>query len=232
MTVFPFNSKIINILSKIAKKCIFYELHKMFQGFYNDIERVESFDERRNMEIIKINSDSFKVSLDAQETEKYHIKTIDEYTKEDASASIRALLEILKDDGVDFGKERVFAEVYLSKDGSCEIFISKALNSLKKLKSTVKPLSKAIYRFSCLKDLLNVCMVLKNVDYNGDCEIYYNEKQKSYYALLYGIYQRDIKYAFLSEFGEKIKESIFPYIKEYCLCLCDNNAVEIFSKLL
>lgn len=184
------------------------------------------------MEIIKIGIDAFKLSLSEEEAKEYNIKAIDQHSKEEASASVKALIEKLKNEGVDFGKERVSAEIFLSKSGGCEIFLSKANEFSREIKANTKPLSKAMYRFSRLSDLLNACAMLKRLQYNGNCSIHHNDEQGSYYLALTGIYRRDDRYSFLNEFGERVKETLFPYIKEYCRCICDNNAVEIFSKLL
>ena len=184
------------------------------------------------MEIIKIGDDAYKVSLNSQETQDYDINTIDQYNREEMSIRIRSLLGKLKNDGIDFGKEKVSAEVFLSKDGGCEIFLSKITSSQKATRMNAKPLSRVTYRFLNLKDLLMACNILKSYDYDGISSVHHNQEKGSYYLALTGVYLKDNKYAFLGEFGEKVKESMLPYIKEYCKCICESNVVEVFSKLL
>ncbi|MBQ7412515.1 MAG: adaptor protein MecA [Clostridia bacterium] len=182
------------------------------------------------MEIIRVENGSYKISLSADEARKYDISNGDEGGK--LNLSVRELLEKLKKSGeVELsGMGRISAEVYISKDGGCEVFISRAREIVPIARS--RPLSKIIYKFEALRELLCACAGLKKADYDGAGSVYRNQASGSYYLFLSGIYQNDIKYAFLCECGTKIKASLYPYITEYCKCICENNAIEIFSKLL
>lgn len=181
------------------------------------------------MEIIKIGKETFKIFLTAKEAEEY------ELTNDDAqiNASIKRLVEKIKEkEGIDFGKERISAELYISKDGGCEVFLSKAPSVKQALKSNSKPLSMVIYRFDKLKHLLFICNQLNTAENKMSSSIYHNKKAKTYYLTIYGIYPKDLKYAFICEYASRLKASIYPYIAEHCDLICENNAIEIFSKLL
>lgn len=184
------------------------------------------------MEIIKIGRDSFKISLDSNEAKKYEL--IESIRANDCmSTSIKVLLEALKEkSGIDFGKERVSAEVYISKDGGCEVFVSKMPEITPITKNNTKPRSRLIYRFETLEHLLMVCEGLKRACYDDKCDVYYNKNTNTYFLVMYGIYPKDIKYAFLCEYGTKLKSNLYIYIVEHCECIFSENAVEIFSKLL
>ncbi len=184
------------------------------------------------MEIIKIGSDSFKISLTDDEAKKYEI-TSDNTNDDSLSESIRSLLDIAKkSNGIDFGKDRIATEIFISKDGGCDIFVSRGVKRSEPLKSKREATQRAIYRFNNIEDLLRACKRLKAILYSDEICVYHNKTTGSYFLLVLGIYPKDIKYAFLCEYGERIKNNLIFYIDEYCEKICENNALEILSKLL
>ena len=178
------------------------------------------------MEIIKLENGAYKISLNALEAQNYSI-TGEKTRGEKTSSAIRRLaneLRASKDIELDDGK--LSAEIYISKDGGCELFLSVSKREI------VKPRHKELYRFEGLKSLLDACKNLFCMEYDGDGEVYYNGNSGSYYLLLSGVGEKDNKYAFLCECGSKMKATLLPYIAEHCKCICQKNAVEIFAKLL
>lgn len=180
------------------------------------------------MEIIKIGKDSFKISLNKNEMKKYELDT-SSCGEVDENSYVKRLLNKAKNDaGVDFGNDKVSAEVYVSRDGGCEIFVSRV--QTRSSDRTQK--NRLVYKFTGIDSLLSACLRLKKISYDGYCEAYHNKESRSYYLFLEGINPKELKYAFLCEYGEKVRYNMIPYILEYCDCISTNKTVEIFSKLL
>lgn len=226
------NTKRIQFFSEISPIDKTYVLHKLSVALYNDITLGKKPIKREYMDIIKIENGTYKISLSALEAQEYNVTSDTNTSREEMNSSIRRLADFLKENNkIEFeGRGRLSAEIFLAKDGGCEIFLSKLKEPVAIVKS--KPLSKAIYRLDTLKSLLLACKELFRTGYGGNVDVYYNNEHKSYYLFLSGIYQKDSKYAFLCEYGSKIKTSLIPYISEHCKCICENNNVEIFARLL
>ena len=70
------------------------------------------------------------------------------------------------------------------------------------------------------------------MEYRNEALIYRDFEKGSYYLILCGIYPKDIKYAFIAEYGERVKNNLVSCIEEYCERICEKNPLEILSKLL
>lgn len=183
------------------------------------------------MEIIKLGSDSYKISLSAEEAKKYDFALTDESKRESALTLQNLIDTVKKKEQIDMGENKICAQIYLSKDGGCEVFISKA-QIPKQIAKDKRAGSQSLYRFDTLDSLLSVCARLEAVNRETHCCIYHSEETGAYYLLINGIYTKELKYAFLCEFGTRIKNNAISYISEHCKTVCENNALEIFSKLL
>ena len=181
------------------------------------------------MEIIKIGNDSLKISLTREETREYDFSSEDSRGKKTLGCLMN---EVKRKIGIDFATDKISAEIYVSKDGGSEIFVSKVPIEKALPKGNSKQTTKSIYRFEHLEHLLPVCRRLEQISYNNESTVYHSEEFGDYYLMLKGIYPKDLKYAFLGEFGSKVKNNMLPYIVEHCNCLCENNTIEFFSKLL
>ncbi len=183
------------------------------------------------MEIIKIGRDSFKISLNSKEALEYEL--VGENAKSDISKSVRVLIDTLKrEEKIAESEDALSAEVYISRDGGCEVFVSRSTSDKVTSREMSRHSSRVIYRFRELKALLNACSVLIGVEYGGACEVYFDKNRRSYYLCMSGVNPKDLSYASLAEHGERLKSSIYPYIREYCEEVFNRNSLDFFAKLI
>jgi hypothetical protein len=75
------------------------------------------------MEIIKIGSDSFKISLTVEEAQKLEIS---KNSGESLGNSVKTLLlRSNLSSEIDFERDKVSPEIFIAKDGACDIFVTK-----------------------------------------------------------------------------------------------------------
>ena len=182
------------------------------------------------MEIIKIGSDSFKISLTVEEARDLEITG---NSGEALGNSVKALFDRanLKSE-IDFNRDRIATEIFVAKDGACDIFVSKQSKNGSAPKAKKEIAQRSLYSFENLHNLCLLCKRLYKSSYQGSASAYYDIDNAKYYLLLVGIYPKDIKYAFVSEYGERVKNTLISYIEERCKRICQNNPIENLSKVL
>ena len=80
------------------------------------------------MELILISNTKLKIMLDESDMIKYHIGSESDCAKGSTRRAIRSLLECAKDQiGFNTDGEEIFVQLYTSKKGGCELFITKCL---------------------------------------------------------------------------------------------------------
>ena len=184
------------------------------------------------MDIIKIGYNSFKIALSATEAMEYDFTSNDSCNDQQVKNSLKLLFEKMKaTNKIEIESDKVSAEIYISKDGGCEIFVSR-VNAPKqgRRQSKTEPIS--IYCFSRIDELLRACYRAYVCGLNSSSDAYHDSENGNYYLILNEIYPKDLKCAFLTEYGERVKNNMLFYLKEHCDCICSENAVEIFAKLL
>ena len=78
------------------------------------------------MELILINKNKLKIMLDENDMKKYHIGSESDCAEGSTRKAIRNLLENAKDQiGFDTDGEEIFVQLYASKRGGCELFVTK-----------------------------------------------------------------------------------------------------------
>lgn len=193
------------------------------------------------MEILRIGKHAIKISLNNDETQEYKILNSDDIDSEEIRESFARLLSKVKET-VDFSYagRKIFTEIFPSKDGGCEIYVScisvEAENAVYKDKGdqsdNKKPrLMISIFDFENMENLLLVCYRLREINYKSRSSVYYDEYKKRYFLMLEDIYIKDLKYAFLLEYAKYIKGTVASYIKEHCKCILKKDGVKILSAL-
>lgn len=189
------------------------------------------------MEIMKIGSDSLKISLCTKEADEYKLDKIDNELMK--NSFLKLLLKVKESISYKAIGEKIVAEIFSGKDGGCEIFISRVEvaepmykekipdDMQKKQRQTI-----SIYSFEDIKKLLMAMNRLCEIRFNGISSAYYDEEKNKYYILLEDVSPKDIRYAFLNEYARYIKGSISNLIKEHCKCICKKDAVKKLSNLL
>lgn len=186
------------------------------------------------MELILIDDSKLKIMLSAEDMKLYDItcETIDY----DDSLSRRAFWDILSEardrTGFDTGKDKVYVQVYPSKSGGCEMFITKLPpgtdgdESRSECRSgTAKQAKKCVYRFDSLSDMMNACREMKNCGYERCSAAYADGGNGRYYLMT------DTEIPLACEFrGRSCRLNSTYYISEHCKKLCDD-AVGVLGSL-
>lgn len=183
------------------------------------------------MEIIKIGYNSFKIALNAIEALEYDFASVEEYDKGKMKGSLNELLDRVETEGeLNIDRDRLCAEVYISKDGGCEIFVSRAIKANQD-GGRQKNDARAIYQMNSIKNVLELCSRANSIKSGLNAKLYHSKKNEKYY-LVVGANTKELKYSFFSEYGERVPNNMLFYIEEHCRCVCEKNAIEILSKLL
>lgn len=190
------------------------------------------------MEFMKIGNNSLKITMNAKEAKGYDLTEGATLEGDEVKRTFeKLLLRAKREIGYKYAGQKVVAEIFSSKNGGCEIFLSYAEESMYKdvapKETTKKPPRPIINIFAleCLEDLLTVAYGLENICYKGKSSVYYDDTRENYYIILDDISTRDEKYSFINEFARYVKNSNIAYLKEHCKCLVNKNAVKLFATL-
>lgn len=208
------------------------------------------------MELIRISSSKLKIMLTDEDMKKYALDA--ESADYDNTATRRAFWSILDDvknqSGFNAAGDRIFIQLYPSKDGGCEMFVTKmgllcAMDENEKKGATLK-MPKALiekstegggrervgsYVFAELSSLLAVCRQLLARKWRGKSEAYRDRDGRCYLVL--SERTRDMsatldRLSFISEFGKSENtETVRLYIREHGECICARDAVQTLGVL-
>ena len=191
------------------------------------------------MEFLVVNKTKLKAILDKEDMHRYNLDP--ESEGNGGAKARRAFREILAkaEEEVGFGtaREKVLIQLYPSRDGGGEIFVTKLTSAQKQ---NVKAIAdsdnvmmlatvKRLYKFDSLTDLI----------LGAKCVRYEDIKSNVYY--LRGAYllvaeercedSRVTEISRLSEFAERLPEKLIPYVTEQGKLISEGEALEAFSKL-
>lgn len=203
------------------------------------------------MELILINSSKLKIMLTGDEMKKYEldIDTIDY----DTTATRKAFWSILDDakseTGFDSASDKVFIQLYPSKRGGCEMYVTKLgendvpLRTGRTSKSTPRENLQIIpaksregdrerfcaYVFETLEAMLCVCRRLLTLEWCGESRAYRDLGGRFFLLLTEtyrGMYAPLDELSFISEYGTaENAEQVRLYISEHASCICETDAV-------
>lgn len=197
----------------------------------------------KNMELIRISDTKLKVMLSEEDMILYDLDTeaLDYDNKETRRAFWQILDEAKRQTGFDASSDRVFVQVYPSKKGGCEMFVTK-VGKLDTGKTETKGLTSMrkrenIYSFDCFETTVLMCEKLKAIGYEGKSSVYTDQDRGVYYLVIEERSSDSIlknnslgEYGFLSEYGKKKSGGLmYAYIKEHFHCLDGKDAVNSLS---
>ena len=213
------------------------------------------------MEFILINENKMKVMLSEEDLEEFEVEAEElDYANTDTKRMFWDILSRAKHStGFDTDGQRVLVQLYPSRHGGCEMFVTKigilgssentceddnAEPPLLTEKITVRPRAEkgraskkqlAAFGFEKLDFLLSACRRLEALGYRGESSAYIGENER-FYLFLSEIEQRSYnpldKYSFISEFGSpESKEYSKLYLGEHGKVICKSNAVTLLSEL-
>ena len=170
------------------------------------------------MEIIKINETSIKISLLANEAKEYEI--FEDITGDESlvKGSFSRLLKAAKEKlGVTWADKRVLAEVFSSKDGGYDIFISHIDSDESKIAKDIfqKARSSLAFLFDSGDEVIITVKRLSRIFPDVKASLYYDESLKKYYLILDNVSKKEPRLGFIYEFAKGIRASSLPYISEH-----------------
>jgi len=194
------------------------------------------------MELIRISDSKLKVMLSADDMREYEFDDINTiHTKE----AFRNLMREAKNRcGFNALEGRVFVQLYRSRSGGCELFVTKLpkaehenipapCESEERMHTEYRRYyekqesvnRQVIYGFDEMRNLLSVCEVLLASRYSGTSTAYAEKGRHAFYLAL-----DEETFAAGEHFGTLCPSSFCYYINEHCDLFCEN-AVPILGKL-
>ena len=199
------------------------------------------------MELILINSSKLKIMLSGDDMKKYDLDT--DMIDYDTTATRRAFWSILDDakceTGFNAADDRVFIQLYPSKKGGCEMYVTKLGTVSKEGRTSggdrkgdihVIPADRrdssrdrrGAYAFETMEALLCVCRRLLHLDFEGKSHAYRDDSGRFYLILHrhgYGYASLD-EFSFINEYGTtENADRLMLYISEHAQCICESTAI-------
>ena len=204
------------------------------------------------MELIRISENKIKIMLDAGDMTAYDLPTDGlDYCEHTVREAFRAVLKDAgRKTGMDFSDSRLSIQLYPSKSGGCEMFVTRTgerLNdstfSVCKDESASSSLQISKQRgtderkprwdrseafgFESLKWLLSVCRHLKRIGFSGNSAAFCDENGKCFLLIEAPVSVRSL----IIEYGTtESPEAVRLYISEHGSTLCRKHAVEILGE--
>jgi negative regulator of genetic competence, sporulation and motility len=194
------------------------------------------------MELLRINESKLKIMLSLADMEKYRLdgESMD-YDNTETRSALWQILDLAKQKtGFDGCGDKLFIQVYPSRGGGCEMYVTKVGEGGGK--PCLAPISlvrgtQSIYRFESVETLLSVCKKLKECGYTDESAAY--AKEGAYYLVIREKLQSSImsvsaisEYSFIEEYGTRKSGGIqLALLREHGLCIEEENAIEKLAAL-
>lgn len=195
------------------------------------------------MEILKISDNKLKVMLTEADMKKYSLKACElDYNDSVNRRKFWGILDDIKSlCGFNVEGDKVLIQFYPSKDGGCEMFITKLgvlsraaeKNISRSDRLTMLSSLRVLYKFYSLENLAAACGLLNDEDCPSSSDLFFGEGGELYLEITergsassagLSSYER------LLEFSERVDKALYPYITEHCKRITKGNAVEVICK--
>lgn len=202
------------------------------------------------MELILISDSKLKIMLTADDMESYDIsEELFEYEKKDIRKIFdRVLDEAKRQTGFDSSCGKLVIQVYPSKDGGCEVYVTRGSEPEKKgepRERNVQPKKRkegCVYVFDSISDTVSACELLLESGYENESGLYERKRgggQTVYYLVLEEEVPQDSRYRkrknvsksdLAAEYGRRIggREAVL-YITEHAHPIAERNAVKLMG---
>ena len=180
------------------------------------------------MELILINESKLKIMLSPDDMREYDIScdSVD-YKQTETRRAFWCILDDAKHKtGFDAASEKVYIQMYPSKEGGCEMYVTKLGFTAPDESIDIAEPSDAelVYHFSSMDSLLRVCRQLRSIGIAEDSEAW--RADNGYYLILSGNSPDSL--AFLAEFGKKYDtDTAKTYLAEHGSRICKNAAATL-----
>lgn len=194
------------------------------------------------MELIVIDDSRLKIILSREEMQSYGLDSADvDVECPVAQRTLCDILERAKHTAGFIGEcSRVFVQYFASRDGGCEMFVTRfselcdeeecLIDISQKQKTEPRLRRRYVFRLATVRDLLALCRALLKNGYLGESEAYVSHQLEEIYLVLYEGAGADVSTAL--EFSEPLSFcSMSAYISEHCLSICDRAAVSTLGVL-
>lgn len=189
------------------------------------------------MELILISPSKLKVMLTQSDMEQYSLKTdrIDYDNTETRRAFWSILDEAKHQTGFDAASDKVFIQIYPSRNGGCEMYVTKLPqkgdceeNDDIFCHVSAFEAQPVFFSFDNMQNLIDACRALKNRGFSSESQAFFSLENPARYYLSV----TSSNFEQLYEYGCKIKKRFIPsYILERCKCICDSDAVGMLADL-
>ena len=181
------------------------------------------------MELLRVTRSKLKISLDKEDMARFSLsgERMD-YEDESTRRAFRKILsEVREQTGFDTEKERVMIRVFPSKDGGCEMFVTRIDEDLPPLSEEEPPSPREVFfRFSDLAALISAASLLVESGYEKESALFGG--REDYYLSL----TCEEKYPFLGEFAEQTHSGPqAAAVREHRPCLIPKGAVPLLHRL-
>ncbi len=194
------------------------------------------------MELIKISPTKLKIMLSATDVKKYDLAVSDGSNISGSGAFRTILAEVKEKCGFDALGARVFVQYYQSRDGGCEMFITKMSDTApqrgrgseengkteKKNVGTERKHAERygsgyiVYSFSSLRDMMLTCRCLDAAGYTGESSAYSIKDKCRYYLVL----DRETYFAAENN-GIKCTSAYYYVLAEHGRLICTDAVVKL-----
>ena len=209
------------------------------------------------MELIVINESKLKVTLSADDLCEFSLNndTLD-YSNAETKKMFWDILSRAKQNlGFSTDGHRVLVQLYPSKAGGCEMFVTKlgllssdcccdrnekegdivGIHCKPSHKKLIGNSRTGVFGFDTLSSLLSVCRRLRDIGYDGNSAAYRCD-QKKYHLFLDGLdsysFMPPDEFTFINEYGSvENTEAMSYYIEEHGSVICSSDAVDILGVL-
>ena len=202
------------------------------------------------MELIVIGENRLKIMLTGEDMARYDLTEPDPLEQSDycATPHTREVLRHIFADahsqiGFDTEGERLFVQLYTSKGGGCEIFVTKLGDAgeaklLKRIMGKEKicdAQDRLVWlRIDRLEDLTALCRRLVATGFHGGSHLYISPTNgQAWYLSLYVPEEQNSVpcFPFLAEYADELKEEAGLYLGEHGQLICSTSAVETMASL-
>lgn len=193
------------------------------------------------MELILINDTKLKIMLTEEDMVRYDLDcACANYDNTETRKAFWNILDEAKHQtGFDAASDRVFIQMYPSKEGGCEMYVTKVgLLCSSKDKTNISSLrNKAhkkaqtyIFKFDTIHHMISACRLIVNCPFEFSHA--WVDASGIYYLCLDVDGEENTKKTFgiINEFGYAVQtDNIYEYINEHCKILFKNCAIEKLS---
>lgn len=203
------------------------------------------------MEWIRISPNKLKIMLTAEDARHYDLDCKDpHYADMITRAAFREILsDVEKETGFDASDDKTYIQMYPSKEGGCELFVTKVGLALaenkceqagrapakkKKTERAVEdtPLEERFFRFKTLEPLLFSCRVMLNSVKLLQSAVFCDEEGQWWLSLIPHAQTGTLSLAHIAELGQQIpSDAAKAFLHEHGKSICETDAVARFATL-